>query len=72
MKKSQDIEKPEELDFTSRHFNPLRALYEPDENVTIPKPDAPIYDNLSSFIETKDGIFPKQRKLPVSKHFSSV
>ncbi|KAK7580649.1 hypothetical protein V9T40_001278 [Parthenolecanium corni] len=67
MKKSQDIEKPEELDFTSRHFNPLRALYEPDENVTIPKPDAPIYDNLSSFIETKDGIFPKQRKLPAQK-----
>lgn len=68
MKNSQHIEKPEELDFTSPHFNPLRALYEPDENVTVPKPDAPLYDNISCFIETEDGIFPKERKQPVSTH----
>lgn len=65
MEKSKNIKKQQELDFTSSHFNALRILKEPRENVRIPRPNAPIYDNLSSFVVTEDGIFPKERKSQV-------
>ncbi|KZS09927.1 U7 snRNA-associated Sm LSm11-like protein [Daphnia magna] len=40
----------EELDFSSTEFNALEALTSP--NVTVPIPDAPMYNNLGQFIST--------------------
>lgn len=51
----------EELDLSSPHFNALKTLYAPEESVRIPRPNAPILDNLSWFVETEDGIFPRKR-----------
>ncbi|XP_065199777.1 U7 snRNA-associated Sm-like protein LSm11 [Planococcus citri] len=51
----------DELDLTSPNFNPLKALENPDK-VRIPCPSAPVFDNISSFIETPEGIFPKPKR----------
>lgn len=53
----------EELEFSSSHFDPLKALKHPDK-VKLPCPSAPLLDNVSCFIETPEGIFPKPPRLP--------
>lgn len=44
------MDKPNELDFASEEFNALEALLSP--NVTVPVPDAPMYNNLGQFVST--------------------
>jgi len=43
------MDKSNELDFSSTEFNALDAL---TNNVDIPVPEAPVYDNLGQFIST--------------------
>ena len=38
----------EEIDVTSEHFNPLKALYA-TEKIIIPVPNAKVFDNLSMY-----------------------
>lgn len=61
-----------ELDLTSKYFDAEKALSEPESNVNIPVPNATIYDNISCFVETEEGIFPRERKIPVSLMPTSV
>lgn len=45
----------EELDFSSERFNPLEALTRPDDQVVLPVPEAPVFDNLGQFISAVTG-----------------
>ena len=60
-----DGKKPE-LDFTSSEFNALEALTNPD--VTVPVPEAPMYDNLGQFISTLSRARAKQAQNDVRIH----
>lgn len=59
-------EKSDELDFTSSDFNALEALTNPD--VTVPVPEAPMYDNLGQFISTLSRARARQAQNDVSHH----
>lgn len=48
---SDKIER-EELDFSSDRFDALEALTSPTEEVVVPVPEAPVYDNLGQFISS--------------------
>ncbi|XP_046646425.1 U7 snRNA-associated Sm-like protein LSm11 [Daphnia pulicaria] len=52
------MDKPNELDFSSSEFNALEALLSPD--VTVPVPEAPMYDNLGQFVSTLNRARAKQ------------
>ena len=53
----------EELDFTSGRFNPARALS--SENVQLPDPEAPQFEDLYKLRETVHGqSFNVERELP--------
>ena len=54
------------LDLTSPDFDALEALTAPAGRVRLPVPNAPIFDNMSWFVETESGIFPRQRAVKVS------
>ena len=48
---SDKIER-EELDFSSDRFDALEALTSTTEEVVVPVPEAPVYDNLGQFISS--------------------
>lgn len=60
------MDKPNELDFSSSEFNALEALLSPD--VTVPVPEAPMYDNLGQFVSTLNRARAKQAQGDVRFH----
>ena len=65
---SEEDEQERKLDFFSADFDALAALTAARDRVQLPVPNAPIYDNMTWFVETENGIFPRERVILLRLH----